>query len=133
MSNAEKSPQQLEDEQFEWIRGNVASTRFMRHNPTFKQSKENAQLMKDLVQKADLEWTEESLTKIFFEHNDKFEKSEPYIAEAPKPQVIQEVLPEWGKLRNYADVEAIPRAQYKTWFKDPAFQRDVNQALKGGR
>lgn len=132
MSN-NKTPEQLEQEQIDFMRGNAASSRFLRHNPTFKQSDENAKKMGDFVRSSGAGWSEETLTKIFSEHKDEFELNDPYVAPVPQVQAVRENLPPWGNLRNYTDVQAIPRAQYKVWFKDPQFQEDVNLALRGGR
>ena len=98
-----KTAEQLELEQIINAERSKESARFMRRNPLFKATPNNAKLM-----------------------GGEFEQHEPYIPPKPEPiQVVEEKLPRWGKLETRSDVHRIPRALYREFMKDPAFQRAV--------
>jgi hypothetical protein len=122
-----KTAEQLELEQIINAERSKESARFMRRNPLFKATPNNAKLMGGYIKGGGLTWTADSLEQIFNgEHNGEFEQHEPYIPPKPEPiQVVEEKLPRWGKLETRSDVHRIPRALYREFMKDPAFQRAV--------
>jgi hypothetical protein len=132
MTNEVKTPQQIEEEQIRYAQQQSASAVFRRQNPLFALSQKNASKMAELLGSKD--WTIENLQATYDANPDAFDKNEPYVAPKPKPvEVVQEVLPPWGKLENYGDIERIPRALYRQYIKDPNFKRDLENAVKGGR
>jgi hypothetical protein len=132
MSNQVKTPEQIEAEQIRYAEQQSASAVFRRRNPQFALSLKNANKMKDLLGTND--WTLENLQAVYDANPDAFDKNTPYEPPKPKPvEVVPEVLPPWGKLENYGDIERIPRALYRQYLKDPNFKRDVENAAKGGR
>jgi hypothetical protein len=53
------------------------------------------------------------------------------VKEDVKPVEIQkEALPAWGKLKSRRNVDAIPKAQYREWLKNPLFVADVETAVQ---
>jgi hypothetical protein len=127
MSDQVKTAEQAEQEQIINAEQSKESARFMRRNPLFKATPSNAKKMGDYIKGGGLSWTADSLEQIFNgEHNAEFEKNEPYVAPEPvAPKVVEEKLPRWGKLETRSDVHRIPRALYREFMTDPAFQRAV--------
>jgi hypothetical protein len=133
MTNDVKTPQQIEEEQIRYAQQQSASAVFRRQNPLFALSQKNATTMAELLGSKD--WTLENLEATYQANPDAFDQNKPYVApKPPKPvEVVQEVLPPWGKLNSFVDVDRIPRALYRQYLKDPNFKRDVENALRGGR
>jgi hypothetical protein len=130
MSNQVKTPEQIEAEQIRYAEQQSASAVFRRHNPLFALSAKNANKMKDLLGMND--WTLENLQAVYDAHPDAFDKNAPYEPPKAKPiEAVPEVLPPWGKLNSFVDVDRIPRALYRQFLKDPNFKRDVENAVKG--
>ena len=131
MTNEVKTPQQIEEEQIRYAQQQSASAVFRRQNPLFALSQKNASKMAELLGSKD--WTLENLQATYDANPDAFDKNEPFAPKAKPVEVVPEILPPWGKLENYGDIERIPRALYRQYIKDPNFKRDVENAVKGGR
>jgi hypothetical protein len=133
MTNEVKTPQQIEEEQIRYAQQQSASAVFRRQNPLFALSQKNATKMAELLGSKD--WNLENLEATYQANPDAFDKNAPYQPPKPKPTPeVEEKLPEWGRLRSRGDIDAIPRALYRKFLKDPAFTKDVENAVnKGGR
>jgi hypothetical protein len=140
MSNKEVTPEEREQRDLLELKGRNVSLVFLRKNPAFVSSQENAAKMMELLARepeGQRDWALENITRVFESHKDQFALSEvkgPEPEVQTQPAIVEKDRPVWADsvIDRFA-IDSIPREQYRKWMKDPAFQQAVNRTLRSGQ